>query len=346
MQFNPSYTITGRLLANISRINVLVNELNNRRFPHLILVEFEKSAQAVSVFASTSIEGNPLPLTEVKKILKSKPEYIRDSEREVLNYNHALGYLCSLLEKEKLRLSIELILKVQKQVVEGLLPEFELGRLRERAVVVNDPKHRKVVYLPPDFNDVKTLMEDLIAYIDKNAGKIDPLILAGIFHKQMVIIHPFMDGNGRVTRLTTKVLLAAMGLDTFNLFSFENYYNKNVTLYFKTVGEFGNYYELVDKINFTFWLEYFTEGIIDELLRVQKQLGRAEMTPETELQSYHHKIMEFIQEKGFIADRDYVSLTKRAKPTRALDFKKLIDLGLIVKKGKARATYYILRDKK
>ncbi|PIZ99225.1 MAG: hypothetical protein COX78_02105, partial [Candidatus Levybacteria bacterium CG_4_10_14_0_2_um_filter_35_8] len=112
MQFNPSYTITGRLLANISRINVLVNELNNRRFPHLILVEFEKSAQAVSVFASTSIEGNPLPLTEVKKILKSKPEYIRDSEREVLNYNHALGYLCSLLEKEKLRLSIELILKV------------------------------------------------------------------------------------------------------------------------------------------------------------------------------------------------------------------------------------------
>jgi hypothetical protein len=46
--------------------------------------------QAVSSFASTSIEGNPLPLTDVKRILKNKPQNIRDSEREVLNYNEAL----------------------------------------------------------------------------------------------------------------------------------------------------------------------------------------------------------------------------------------------------------------
>ena len=77
--FNPRYTITDHLLANIKRINTLVNDLNNRRFPYVILVEFEKVARAVSTYASTSIEGNPLPLTEVKKILKSKPAHIRDS---------------------------------------------------------------------------------------------------------------------------------------------------------------------------------------------------------------------------------------------------------------------------
>jgi len=310
-----------------------------------VLVELEKIARAVSTYASTSIEGNPLPLTEVKKILKSKPTHIRNSEKEVINYNQALQNLNEELEKGQVKLSLELILKIQKQITEGLLPKFESGKLREKPVVVNNPRTRKVIYLPPDAKDVKKLIEDIIGFVDSNRNEIDPLILAGIFHKQMVIIHPFMDGNGRTTRLATKVLLAEMGLNTFNLFSFENYYNKNVTKYFQTVGEFGNYYELVDKISFTLWLEYFTEGIIDELLRVQKLLPEVGISPETQLQPYHLKILEFIKEKGFIADRDYAEFIDRAKATRALDFKKLIDLGLISRKGKGKATYYILKEK-
>lgn len=342
--FQPKYTITDKLLANIKRINTLVNELNNKRFPNIVLVEFEKMARAVSSFASTSIEGNPLPLTEVKKILKSAPSHIRDSEREVLNYNKALADLNKQLKEGKVKLSLNLILKIQKQVIKGLLPKFESGKLRQKPVVVNDPRSGKIVYLPPDFQDVKQLAEDLITFVNDNRGKIDTLILSGIFHKQMVIIHPFMDGNGRTTRLATKVLLAEMGLNTFNLFSFENYYNKNVIRYFQTIGEFGNYYELIETIDFTSWLEYFTEGIIDELLRVQKQLVEVSISPQTELQIFHLEILDFIKEKGFITDRDYSRLTDRAKATRALDFQKLIDLGLIERQGRGRATYYTLKE--
>jgi Fic family protein len=341
----PQYTITDRLLANIKRVNVLVNELNNKRFPHVILVELEKTARAVSTYASTSIEGNPLPLTEVKKILKSKSAYSRDSEKEVLNYNQALQDLNKQIEENKVRLSLGLILRIQKQITNGLLPKFESGKLRDKPVVVNDPRTRQVIYLPPDAKDVKTLMEDLIEFISRNRNVIDPLILAGIFHKQLVLIHPFMDGNGRTTRLATKVLLAEMGLNTFSLFSFENYYNKNVTKYFQTVGEFGNYYELVEKQDFTSWLGYFTEGIIDELLRVQKLLPEVGISPKTQLKPYHLKILECIKEKGFITDRDYAKLVDRAKATRALDFKKLIELVLIERKAKGRATYYVLREK-
>lgn len=340
--FLPKYTITDRLLNNIKKVNSLVNELNNRRFPHVVLVELEKTARAVSTYASTSIEGNPLPLTEVKKILKSKPAHIRESEKEILNYNQALQELNIKLKKEELKLTLNLILKIQKQITEGLLPSFESGKLREKPVVVNDPRTRQVIYLPPDAKEVKSLTEDLIEFVNINHNKIDSLILAGIFHKQMVIIHPFMDGNGRATRLATKVLLAEMGLNTFHLFSFENYYNKNITKYFQTVGESGNYYELIDKVDFTNWLEYFTEGIIDELLRVQKILPGVGISPETQLKPYHLKILEFIKEKGFITDRDYAKLVTRAKATRALDFQKLISLGLIEKKGKGKATYYVL----
>lgn len=342
--FQPQYIITDHLLANIKRINALVVELNNKRFPHVILMEFEKIARAVSTFASTSIEGNPLPLTEVKKILKSKPDHIRESEQEVLNYNQALQDLNKNLSKEKIKLSLPLILKIQKQVITGLLPKFESGKLREKAVVVNDPRTGQVVYLPPDVKDVKPLVEDLVAFVNTNRDKIDPLILAGVFHKQMVVVHPFMDGNGRTTRLVTKVLLAEMGLNTFGLFSFENYYNQNVTRYFQTVGESGNYYELVDKIDFTAFLEYFTEGIIDELFRVQKLLPEVGINPKTQLQPYHLKILEFIKERGFIADRDYAKLVTRAKATRALDFQKLIELGIIMRKGRGKATYYVLKE--
>lgn len=343
--FKPKYKITDRLLANIKKISNLVNLLNNKRFPNVVLLELERNAREVSSYASTSIEGNPLPLTEVKKILKTKPTHIRDSEKEILNYNQTLQDLNRGLEEGEITFTLQFILKIQKNVIEGLLPKFETGYLRKKPVVVNDPRLGQPVYLPPDVKDVKPLCEDLVEYINSNKNAIDPLILAGIFHKQMVIIHPFMDGNGRTTRLITKVLLAAMGLNTFNLFSFENYYNQNVTKYFQTVGEFGNYYELVDSIDFTNWLEYFTDGIIDELLRVQKLLPVISISPATELQIYHQKMIDYIQKKGFITDQDYSKLTDRAKATRALDFLKLIDLELIEKRGRGRATYYVLKEK-
>ncbi len=343
--FQPKYSITNSLLANIKRINALINELNHQRFPNVVLVELERTAREVSTYASTSIEGNPLPLTEVKRILKSKPAYIRTSEQEILNYNQVLQDLNKRLEEGNVKLSLSLILTIQKRVTSKLLPSFESGKLRQKPVVVNDPGKGKVVYLPPDVKDIKPLIDDLVAFVNNNTEKIDSLILAGIFHKQMVIIHPFMDGNGRATRLATKVLLAQMGLNTFNLFSFERYYNNNVTKYFQMVGEYGNYYELVNKVDFTDWLEYFTEGIIDELLRVQKLLPDVGTTPETQLQPFHLRMLKYIQKNRFITDKNYSQLTNRAKATRALDFQKLIDLGLIERKGKGKATYYILKEK-
>lgn len=340
--FTPQYTITEKLLANIKRINELVIRLNQRRFPQVVLVEMEKVARAVSSFASTSIEGNPLPLTEVKKILKTKPQHWRQSEREVINYNQALIEVNGKLKKKKISLTPSLILNIHKKVMLNLLPKYEWGKWRQRAVVVNDPRTFQTVFLPPNYQDVPKLMEDLIFFVKKTQVKIDPLILSGLFHKQMIIIHPFTDGNGRTTRLATKVLLANMGLNTFHFFSFENYYNQNVTRYFQTVGEYGDYYELKDKIDYTSWLEYFTEGIIDELLRVGKLLPKLSLSPQTKILPYHQKILDYINVHGFITDREYAQLTSRAKATRNLDFNKLINLGLIKRKSKGRATYYVI----
>ncbi len=303
----------------------------------------ERSAREVSAYSSTSIEGNPLPLTDVKRILKNAPLAMRNSEREVLNYNKILMHLNELVSLGKLKISTDLILKIQKGVTEKLLSKYHSGHFRKEPVVVHNPKTRKVVYLPPDHKDVQPLMKDLVGFVESHRSKIDPLILAGVFHKQFVVIHPFIDGNGRTARLATKVLLASMGLDTFNLFSFENYYNQNVSKYFEEVGLVGNYYDLDGKIDFTGWLEYFTDGILDELLRVKKILETISINPQTELKIHHQKMVSYLEKHGYVNDLRYSKLVKRAKATRNLDFNHLIELGVIERFGKGKNTYYTLK---
>lgn len=341
--FKPKFTITNSLLFKIKQINSLILELNRQTISKVIFYELEKTAREISAFASTSIEGNPLPLTDVKQILKFQPQNLQKSQQEVVNYNQALLALNKRIKKSS-AFNLNLLLSIHKQVVNKLMAKGRLGKLRTEPVFVNNPKRGQTVYWPPDAKDVSQLMDDLINFVNNNKEKIDPLIIAGLFHKQFVIIHPFMDGNGRTVRLATKVLLKNLGLDTFNLFSFENYYNRNVTNYFDEVGVLGNYYEIVDSIDFTPWLEYFSDGIIDELLRVKKLLSEAPIGPKTEIKPYHQKILEYLKENGYIKNRDYAKLTKRAKATRNIDFNKLIKMGLIKRKGKGRAAYYTLKE--
>lgn len=340
--FEPRYQLTNSLLHNIVRIKNVIGELNEQKFPELVLARFEKDSHALSAFASTSIEGNPLPLTDVRKILKHAPIHIRDTEKEILNYNKALEYLNTLVSKPK-PITSAVICATQSMVVDGLIEQKNRGTVRVDPVVVNDPRKRSIAYIPPNASDVAELLNQLVNYLEKEHNTIDPLILAGIFHKQFVVIHPFMDGNGRTARLITKYLLARMGLDTFQLFSFENYYAHNVTKYFSSVGVLGDYYDIAGSIDFTDWLVYFTDGIIDELLRVQKLLTHS-VVP-TRLTEYEKVILEYTQKNGSISIREYANLTKRAHSTQILDLKRLVDKNILARQGKGKATYYTLIER-
>lgn len=111
------------------------------------------------------------------------------------------------------------------------------------------------------------------------------------------------------------------------------------------VGVKGNYYDLADLIDFTEWLEYFTDGIIDELLRVEKTVSQLFVNPQINLKPHHQTILQTIQQKGFMSDSEYAKVTTRARATRYLDFQKLINLGFFESKGKGKSTYYVLKDK-
>ncbi|MEZ4615123.1 MAG: hypothetical protein R2867_06345 [Caldilineaceae bacterium] len=82
---------------------------------------------------------------------------------------------------------------------------------------------------------------------------------------------------------------------------------------------------------------------MDELRRLADQLERQEQqqrNPSTIIAAHHQQILAYIDQHGFITDKAYAGLTDRAKATRSLDFRKLIEMGLIERLGVGRSTYY------
>ena len=297
-------------------------------------------ARSLSAHASTSIEGNPLPLTDVKRLLKASPTKVRDTEREVLNYNQALEWLQQKIVADAFAPTTETFTYLQELVVAGLMDNpVDIGALRQRPVIIRDPRRpESMVFMPPDHDDVPKLLNDLMDFIQANLNEIDPVILSGLFHKQAVIIHPYMDGNGRATRLMSTGLLGASGLDLFTIFSFEAYYNRNVSRYFQMVGEQGDFYDLDDNLDFTPWLEYFAEGILDELLRVQQQLERRPIR----LELHHQQIIDYLIQHSTIAQRELGKISTRSLPARKKDLAFLVERGLIRPEGNGRSRYYVL----
>jgi len=338
--WKPHYTITDKLLYTIRQIAEIMGEIRHVALADSALAKLEHEARTLSSFASTSIEGNPLSLTDAKRIIKQSPTHIRDTEKEVINYNAALDYINKKVKQRKFELSHAEIQHVQAMVIDGLLENSkDVGAYRKRPVVIRDPRHiDAIAFIPPDYKDVSPLMDKLVGHINSNIGKVDPILLAGLFHKQFVIIHPFMDGNGRTTRLITTALLGSSGLDLFEIFSLENYYNRNVKKYFHHVGLVGDYYELESSIDFTTWLEYFADGLLDELKRVQKTLP--EFVRPLRLEQHHQDILNYIKKHGSINQREYAKISTRSLAARKQDFQKLIKLDLIRPEGRGRAMFY------
>ena len=342
MNWKPKYTITDQLLLTMREIGEAIGEIKGFGITKKTLARLELEARELSSYASTSIEGNPLPLTDVKKLLKTRKEHVRDTEREVLNYNKALQALYTSVRSGKFTLDLKTLEKIQKQVVDGLMDNpDDCGHIRQAPVVIRNPrKIDEIVFIPPDVKDVTALLNELNDFVNTHIGKIDSIILAGLFHRQYVIIHPFMDGNGRTARLLTTAILGKAGLDLFEIFSFENYYNQNITRYFKAVGLEGDYYELKDSIDFTHWLEYFADGILDELRRIRKTLPET-ISTSPRLEPHHKQILDYISEHGSITQREYGSISTRSLAARKLDIEKLLNFELVEAKGAGRGTYYV-----
>ncbi|WP_290590662.1 Fic family protein [Alicyclobacillus sp.] len=121
-------------------------------------------------------------------------------------------------------------------------------------------------YLPPEWQDVPQLMEDLVVWVNApdQRDMVAP-IKAGIFMYQFLTIHPYMDGNGRTARMLATYIMRQGGYGLKGLFVLERYYSRHLSTYYDRLqmGLHHNYYFGRNEADITAWLEFFLEGVAE-----------------------------------------------------------------------------------
>jgi Fic family protein len=342
--YNPKYRISNKILKNLNRISAAHNLIVNAPLIPKWEARLKKEAKVRSAHFSTAIEGNKLTLGEVKAIFEGKKIYAKKRDKqEVINYKKVLEFV----DKEP-ELIIETIKKINEITLEKL-DEKERGQFRkiQNYIVKEKEGIREIVYIPPTAKQVPKLMKDLIEWIKKSVNEdISPIIIAGIAHYELVSIHPFIEGNGRTARALATLILYKLGYDTKRLFSLEEYYDQDLKRYYSALqsGQKNRNGE-----DLSYWLEYFSEGIANEMTKIEKQildLSRDKILKEKigqlELNHRQIKAVAYLQKKGKISRSEYVKLTKCSAKTAFNDLHELLDKKLIKQKGGGKYTFYIL----
>ena len=273
--FAPKYTITSKVLSNISKITEIKAVIERSRVLPLNGAQLKRQAILRMAHTSTSIEGNKLAQFEVGKVLEGKA--VRGSQKDILeveNYYLALKTLDDL-SKSKGPITKDEILKLHKIVINGLVEKEKVGKFRPGDVYVLDDLgdgREMLRFKAPPATQVNKLVSDLLEWL-KNSKKEDvhPIVRAGVLHLQFVTIHPFTDGNGRVARLLTQLQLYRDGWDFRKIIVLEDYYNNNRLSYYNTenAAQGKNYKKNMD---FTTWLDYFTNGFLIEARKALEQI--------------------------------------------------------------------------
>ena len=333
--FKPEFSLTSKIISNISEIERLYGRLEGTKIPKQLLLNLERNNLIESSYASNSIEGNPLSQAEVTNLLLNDRVPTNRDEKEVVNY---FKILKELEKRIKQQADLTQILDIHEKLMSGVVDEIK-GKIRNKSNVVgrHDDNGNLIIKHDPPFHKrslIEQSLKQLVEWLSNTQEA--PVLQAGIFHHEFVYIHPFEDGNGRVCRLLTALIFLKHNYLINKYFVLDDYYNIDRELYSDSLHS-------ADSGNKTKWLEYFTDGIIDELLRVKGELAKANQAPASGLKEHHHIILNYIKEHGSINDALYSKLVKRAKSTRALDFRSLLDQDLIKRHGKGKAIYYCLK---
>ncbi len=275
--FKPQFSITPKILNNISQIMEIKAIIERTK----VLPEREallrRQAVVRMAHTSTSIEGNPLAEFEVEKVLAGGK--IDASQKEILevqNYEKSLLKVIQLASS-KTKITKQVILSLHQTLMTSLVDREKAGFFRKTPVyIVNEYKNREeLAYEPPKATLVVPLINDLLGWLNNKTIDQHPIIIAGLLHYQFVTIHPFTDGNGRLTRLLTQLYLYLTDFDFRKVLILDEYYNQNRKNYYEAL-QTGKTYQKREGVNLTNWLEYFTTGFLSEAQNAKlkiEQLG-------------------------------------------------------------------------
>lgn len=189
----------------LSEIDLLKEKLDTHR-------QFDsyKISQALELeytFESNRIEGNTMTLRETDMVINEGLTISGKSMREhleTINHQEAIGFIKDLMQKSK-SLNERDLLSIHNLILRGIIPE-DAGRYRKVQVMIKGSSH-----MPPQPFMVAKEMEDYFIWYETNKNKLHPVVLAAEMHERLVTIHPFIDGNGRTSRLIMNLILMQKG---------------------------------------------------------------------------------------------------------------------------------------
>ena len=157
-------------------------------------------------YHSNAIEGNTLTLKETKVALEGITiggKTLRE-HFEAINHKDAILFMEDLAQKEE-RLSEYSIKQIHSLILKNIDDENK-GKYRKTNVIISGAEHK-----PPQSFEVQSKMQEFIKNYNENITKLHPIELASFVHIEFVKIHPFLDGNGRTSRLLMNLELIKAG---------------------------------------------------------------------------------------------------------------------------------------
>lgn len=345
--YKPNYRVTDKILNHLTEIAVAREIVNKARLVPKWEISLRRDALIHSVHSSTHIEGNSLTLEEVSQLaLGREISAIRKDKQEVLNYLQVLSKLEKYIPKSTL--GIRHILQIHQDLMgKTLNRSSDEGMFRNRQVVVGykDSENRTVItFRPPHTHEVPKLVQAFLDWLNEARSRINPVLVAGLTHYEMVRIHPFIDGNGRTARTLTTLLLLMEKFDTKRFFALDDYYDSDRMSYYSALKS-------VDPktVNVTKWLEYFCEGVAFSVNRVKEKVlaisGSKKATASLEqvaLTIRQMQVVEVMSRTGKITSKEMQAMFKISPQAVHKEMKKLLDKKVIKRSGQGRGAYYEL----
>ena len=312
------------------------------------LAALRRVATIESIGSSTRIEGSKLSDREVEKLLSNleiKSFETRD-EQEVAGYAELMDLVFSTWQ------DIPFNENHIKQLHQTLLrhsdkDERHRGQYKTNSNSVaafnEDGQQIGIVFETATPFYTPHLMEELVAWTtqERNKAQLHPLLIISIFVVDFLEIHPFQDGNGRLSRALTTLLLLQSGYAYVPYSSLESVIEVNKEAYYLALHQTQGTIR-TDTPNWQPWLLFFLRSLAEQVRRLEKKIEREKIVlaamPELSLQ-----IIEFAREHGRITMADAIRLTGASRNTLKQHFRNLTERANLNQHGSGRGVWYDLR---
>lgn len=354
--FQPKFSITNPILKYIGQIEGAKEVVDYAVMVPAWEVKFQEEAKVRTVHFGTRIEGNELNYSQAERVMAGEEVLARERDiQEVINYRNVLEYIDKLGERYNVEgpggravYGESWLKKIHELTSEKILDKANQGEYRQTRVVIKNSQTGEVSYKPPLPLEMKMQIEEFFDWLNSDKGRdVHPILRAGITHYELVRIHPFVDGNGRVARAFTLLVLYREGYDVKRFFSIEEYFDKNAEDYYSALQSV-----LKKNGDLSSWLEFFTKALAIELNKIKERVRslsidfrwRDRLGRQIALSERQIKLIEFISEKEKLIVRDAREVMPDVSDDTILrDIKDLMKKGVMKKRGSTKMAYYVMK---